>query len=294
MRRMGLYKSKPTLYEMVAADPTLLESINLPTAIHDTYFNTRLLLECGPLEVIFDTPAALKAVLNSWSKTRQPAWTRIAAALTDSYNPIHNYDRTDTESITITTTGSVTAEGTGTTTGTVSGTTTDSSTGSVTDSGTSTTSNSQATGTTVEGTVTAEDSGTDTTTRDRAGFDSAVDTYAQDTKDAVAYGKTTTTDTDTTTMTDTSGETETTSSGSRSTTSSGSGSTSTESSTSTSTSSTTGSSGSETRSRTLTSSGNIGVTSSQELLEQELEIRMMDGYAFIINDFKREFCVGVW
>lgn len=52
---------------------------------------------------------------------------------------------------------------------------------------------------------------------------------------------------------------------------------------------------SETRARTLKSSGNIGVTSNQHMLEEEISLRSKwTIYGIIVNDFKREICVGVY
>ena len=53
--------------------------------------------------------------------------------------------------------------------------------------------------------------------------------------------------------------------------------------------------GTETRQRTLTSSGNIGVTTSQQMLESELKLRRdWNIYRMICDDFRRALCVGVW
>ena len=106
---MGLYKAKPTLSELYAQDPTLFSEITLPTPLNAAYFRNLLLVECGPLETIYDNVATLKLVLTPWSKARSSAWTKIVSALTATYNPIHNYDRSDTESISVTTSGTVTA-----------------------------------------------------------------------------------------------------------------------------------------------------------------------------------------
>ena len=51
----------------------------------------------------------------------------------------------------------------------------------------------------------------------------------------------------------------------------------------------------ETRNYTMTRSGNIGVTTSQQMLESEMELRSKwNMYEVIAAAFSREFCVMVW
>ena len=51
----------------------------------------------------------------------------------------------------------------------------------------------------------------------------------------------------------------------------------------------------ETRNYQLTRSGNIGVTTSQQMLESEMELRTKwNMYEVICAGFRREFCVAVW
>jgi hypothetical protein len=45
---------------------------------------------------------------------------------------------------------------------------------------------------------------------------------------------------------------------------------------------------------TTTRTGNIGVTSSQQLLQQERDIADFTTYKFIVNSFKKRFCVMVY
>lgn len=46
--------------------------------------------------------------------------------------------------------------------------------------------------------------------------------------------------------------------------------------------------------RAGTVSGNIGVTTNQQMIQQELELRQMDIYRIIINEFVKMFCLGVY
>lgn len=50
----------------------------------------------------------------------------------------------------------------------------------------------------------------------------------------------------------------------------------------------------ESSSRTGRISGNIGVTTSQQMIEAELELRRLDIYRLIVQEFKTMFCLGVY
>ena len=50
----------------------------------------------------------------------------------------------------------------------------------------------------------------------------------------------------------------------------------------------------ESSSRSGRISGNIGVTTSQQMIEAELELRRLDVYRLIVQEFKTMFCLGVY
>lgn len=50
----------------------------------------------------------------------------------------------------------------------------------------------------------------------------------------------------------------------------------------------------ESSSRSGRISGNIGVTTSQQMIEAELELRRLDIYRLIVQEFKNMFCLGVY
>ena len=206
---MGFYKARPTLSEFYAEDNTLFNTFNVPGGVSLAYLVPIILAECGALQTIFETEQQLAAYLTPWSMIHLEAWTKMQAALVETYDPLHNYDRTETEQI----------EATGTSESTFNGSTVA--------------------------------SGEDTTTEQRQGFNSAEFVNAD--KSVMELG----------TRND-------------------------------SNSSTTGETG-ENRERTLRSYGNIGVTTSQQMLESEIDLRSKyNMYHMIADTFKREICVGVW
>ena len=83
-------------------DNTLFDGWTLPEAIDAEILRGLLIQECGELETTLPEPDLFKAVTGLWTRRKGRAWARALAAMTASYNPIHNYDRnetyTDTES----------------------------------------------------------------------------------------------------------------------------------------------------------------------------------------------------
>lgn len=238
---MGLYRKKPTLNELYADLPTLFSGLTIPAALDSSTMKALILQELGELETVFLKAADLAAYLTYWSTIHAVSWNRMYAALIADYNPIHNYDRTDTESET------------------TSGSGTENRSHSDTDES-SDTSASQFSGTT-------QGSGSDSTANDVAGFNSA--TYSASSKDTTTLGS----KQDSTSATVGSGSTKSEKSGNEDVTRSEA----------------------ESRSRTLNSSGNIGVTTSQQMITAEIELRSKwTIYGMILQAFRSELCVGVW
>lgn len=86
---------------MYQQDETILNSTNfpLPEDVDRTILLPLILSETAELEVVYPDPTTFKIVCKAWANARASAWERIIAALDAEYNPIHNYDRTETEAI---------------------------------------------------------------------------------------------------------------------------------------------------------------------------------------------------
>lgn len=234
---MGLYKAKPRLVDLYTLDSAVLSTLSIPDDLDAGVCRAMILQECGELETVFETAAELKAYLTPWSEAHAEPWERMLSALAAEYNPIHNYDRADTETIT------------------------DSENGSSKSSGTQTTSASE----TASGTNTTSVAKADTTTVSRQGFDSADFVPADETAVAATESGAST------------AATNGSSSGSR-----------TESVT-------LDSERAAARARVLHSSGNIGVTTAQQMITAELDMRTKHAiYNIIVDAFRCDICVGVW
>ena len=274
MSVLGLYNYDNTLFNSMAY-PALF------TADDKTTFLNNLLMEVAELEVIYTNPSFMKFAIENWSKKELYTWERIYAASTAEYNPIENYNRM--EESTDTTEGTRKHTGTDTTTNTGTDTTTNSGTDTVTNSGKDTT---QASGTdTSSNTVT--NSGSDATTHQTAAFNST--SLVDSGRDSTAYGHAQSTSASLTHGQKeelTHGHVEATQHGHVEALQHGH---------------TMATQHGEqiaedmevTRESTI--HGNIGVTTSQQMLEQELEVvPKLNVINYMIDSFKNRFCILVY
>lgn len=274
----GLYMADNTLFsEMsICSDMTLDDK---QTIIDN------ILMEYAELEVIYPDPVFMKHAIGAWSWKEVPTWDRIYEASMAEYNPIENYNRTEVSSETGH--GSHSEQSSGSETHSGTDTETNSGTDNIIHSGTdrSTTANTN----THTGYITDANSGTDTLTMNRASFDSA--SLVTTGTDSTQHGHTVTktfneTVHDSGSASVQHGEQVGTTHGHVISTKYGQGINQTGSR-----------SGSDDNTITRNShiSGNIGVTTSQQMLEQELLVApKLNVYNYIMESFKNRFCLEVW
>lgn len=299
-------------------DNTIFDDMAVPSVIDKTLLVENIVENCAELELLYPDVPTMKRIIPNWSARRLPVWARMGEALAAEYNFLHNYDRTESWTDTregeknVTGSRSVDRDGDNvhaeTSSGTEGRTTTTSgtedktvtNTGTVTTAGTgnksiTTHSETESTGTT------ATD---ETTTNKVVGYDStALVNHDQGVKDGdvTTSGTTETDGTETDQETNSQTETrnlsetmdsDTTGSETVSGTTSGTRNlTDTIDETEAETSS-----GNETSEETSSHSGrvsgNIGVTTSQQMIEAEVRLRMyFDLYTIITQEFKEKFCL---
>lgn len=274
----GLYQADNTLFSEMSVCSEMTND-DKQTIIDN------ILMEFAELEVIYPDPVFMKHAIGAWSWKEVPTWDRIYAAAMADYNPIENYNRTETSSETANGTHSEQSSGSETHSGT--DTETNSGTDNVTHSGTdsSNTSNTSShTGTTADA-----NTGSDTLTTNRAAFDSSslVTTGTDTTQHGHTLTKTfneTTTDHGNASVTH--GEKIGTTHGHVIATKHGE-----------SINNSGNRSGTDKNTVTRNShiSGNIGTVSSQAMLEQELVVSpKLNVYNYIMESFKNRFCLEVW
>ena len=279
---LGLYNFDSSLFDEMAY-PSGFTSEEKQTVVGN------ILMECAELEFLFPDFTAAKQAIGIWSRLNVAVWERIFTAANLEYNPIENYNRTELETIaddrTDTHSGNDVTRSSGVDSRALTSTKTETHSGSdskqisSTDSETNSGSDSRQ----LSSTGSETNSGTDTQTNKISGYDSGnlvdhdqnllqhghgVSTTSSG-SDATTYGHVITeggSGSDATTY----GKTETLTHGEQIV-----------------------HDGDITRNSHI--SGNIGVTTSQQMLEQEIEIsaklNVMD---MIVRAFKERFCILVY
>ena len=295
---MGLYNNDPTVLDMMVFPDGF-------TADQKQITKENILIECAEFEFLYPAPEVAKTIIGIWSMKEKPYWDRVYAASQAEYNPIENYRRNETETVedgrTEEHSGNDVSRASGTDTNALTGTDTDTLSGNDqlkrTGSDTNTASGSDSNSGSSSSTDT--NSGTDTVNNKVTGYDSntlvahdssdtvhghvvtnaaqgtntqqygRVDTTQHNTTDKTEYGKIDTLEHNTL-ETFVHGKTDTLTHGEKI-------------------------EHEGTTERTMLAYGNIGVTTSQEMLTQELELaKIIEVIPIIIQSFKDRFCLMVY
>lgn len=250
-----------TLWGFYQYDKTLFDGVILPQGLEKETLINEIVKSSGDLYTYHQQPDMLKHNITFWFSRRFFDFDRMYHAMRAEYSPIENYDRTE----------DIKREqkDSGTDTETLS---LGSSTKEVTTLGSSTEES------TTLGTIrTTQRSGSDSTEKQVSAFNDS--DYTNREKDVQSYNST---------FKDSGSGTDkrtTTGSGSDTRTSTGSGSDTT----------TTDYGKTHTESESVRVHGNIGVTTSQHMIEEEITLRVkFDVYRIIAMEFEREFIVQIY
>lgn len=85
-----------TLIGLYKYNPAVFANLTFPAAIDEETFIDSLLLEYGECPLIYPDYDFMKLAVGAWCRKWYANFERIAAALSATYNPIHNYDKTET------------------------------------------------------------------------------------------------------------------------------------------------------------------------------------------------------
>ena len=85
------------LMAMYKYDPTLFDDIVLPAGVDKNTLVNCLVMDTAEMEVIYPRPDFLKMALTTWSYKQLPVWTKLYESTMFDYNPIWNKDGTITE-----------------------------------------------------------------------------------------------------------------------------------------------------------------------------------------------------
>lgn len=221
-------------------DSTIFDGMQLPEGVDKDTLVDNILLDAASLEVLYPDPVFLNRAITVWSRKRLPVWTELQKTLEYEYNPIDNYDRTETVTEGIERSGSGSSSRSGTNTG---------SGNSKTDTESSSSS-----------------SGTNTGTASNTAYNS--DAFA-DTAKNVTSGSSTGSDEGSSTTTSSSSETISETGESES-------------------------SSSEDRTMTTRTRGNIGVTTTQQMIQAQREVVSFNLLDVIEDEFIAKFCLAVY
>lgn len=289
-----------SIITMFRYDPTLFDDMVIPEELDKELLTDNIMLELGELELLFNDPSMMKFAIGRWSSKELKKWKDLYATTVLDYNPIENYNRTDDF--------------------------TDSETRDLA------TGNTQTRNLIGSNNETRDLAGTDNETRDLAGSEletrdlatsivGATDTTDTDTqsgsnsasKQVAAYNSaslvTESTDTETLGAINTKVvDTDTTQNGTdtgtvnRATTDTGTDNRTMTDTGTVNTATTEGGtvadagteSGTVELKKTGNSKGNIGVTTTQQMIEQERNVVEFNIYDYIVDSFKKRFCILVY
>lgn len=108
-----------TLNEMLTDNPNLLNFVSVPDTALDLDADTLkqvIIRRCGDVTPYYQTPTEFQSFGALWFETHNFLFAHVIKILDADYNPLENYDRTETETITDSNTG--TRSGTDTHSGT--------------------------------------------------------------------------------------------------------------------------------------------------------------------------------
>lgn len=201
-------------------DRTIFDLLTLPEGLDNETLIKSICSELAELELLYPNAEVMKDLIGVWSAGSQYEWDKLYQTMLIEYNPIDNYDRTETRTLT--------SQGTGT----------------GADGGSDSLSTSKSHQATEQdtGKVTAFNSGTLADKNQTSGTSSATDTETAST----TYGKT---------------KQETFS---------------------------------KTDSETIRARGNIGVTTTMQMLKEQRDIVKFNLYDIITEEFKMRFCILVY
>ena len=74
-------------------DDTIFNDFAVPSGLDRTTAINKILFDCAELGLVYTDPDIVKILIKNWTDVNTPNWEKIYAALTATYNPIHNYDK---------------------------------------------------------------------------------------------------------------------------------------------------------------------------------------------------------
>lgn len=105
-----------SLYGIYRLYPQLFDDMVLPAGIDKEILVDNLIIEAEALEILYPNPEFFAEAIAVWSRKRLPVWDHMWQTENYQYDPIANYDRTETITETIDSSGRTSSSTTGTNT----------------------------------------------------------------------------------------------------------------------------------------------------------------------------------
>ena len=74
-------------------DPTIFDGFQVPEGVDRQRAIDTIITDLAELSLVFTDPDIMRQLIPLWSGAQLDNWTRMYRALTEEYNPLHNYDR---------------------------------------------------------------------------------------------------------------------------------------------------------------------------------------------------------
>ena len=79
--------------------PNIFDDMVLPVGVEKEVVINSIVSELAEMDLLYSNPIVLKTLIAVWSNKELYNWTKLFATMNFDYNPIDNYDRTETETI---------------------------------------------------------------------------------------------------------------------------------------------------------------------------------------------------
>lgn len=76
-------------------DNTIFDDLVIPSALNQELLIDNLMMELGELELLYNDPNMMKFAIGRWSSKELKKWEDLYSTTVLDYNPIENYNRTD-------------------------------------------------------------------------------------------------------------------------------------------------------------------------------------------------------
>ena len=81
-------------------DNTLFDLLTLPSGLSKADLVNNICSQLAELELLYPNPDVMKTLIGVWSNACQYEWNKLYESMILEYNPIDNYDRTETRTLT--------------------------------------------------------------------------------------------------------------------------------------------------------------------------------------------------